>query len=213
MTGSEVAAANPATVTIVTGPPGADIGPAVADTAQRIGLGDGMAIRIVISGHDPIDRSGTTLHTTRHPDLNSRLPIPLWALPSAWHNPDTNLGVIYTGRCTRDVLFDVDTLDSVGPDVTHRLTVQHHGVPDTTGAYIRHPIETGNVGKAARDSVLRAAGNRNVLIEAGNGMSFAEALKTVWPDVTDHQYIDVIDRIWVGDPEACPTGASQYRRT
>ena len=63
---SNASANNPATVTVVTGPPGVDIGPAVAWTAEASGLGDGLAIRTVVSGRGSVDspaRVGAHCHS------------------------------------------------------------------------------------------------------------------------------------------------------
>jgi hypothetical protein len=204
---------HPATVRAVTGPVGTDVGPFCAWLGAD--LDDGLAIRTVRSGRTPADRRDAFAHVSplpwaagqlapapsglgaQHPDGG----VPLWALPSAWHNPDTSLGVAYTGSATRDLTFDVATLDAMGCNPAHRITVQHTSLPrgreGLEPVLVPAPIEIGNLAEIARDSVLRGSPERprRVLIEAGDGQTLMEAFSTVglapWSP-----HIDVLD-LWI----------------
>lgn len=174
---------NPATVTVVTGPLGVDIGPAAAWLARS--LGDGLAVRTV--------QPGTLRRRTSPVPPNMRSlrnltvdTVDLHAVPSAWQNPDTNLGVA-VGTIGRSVAGYVDTLDGIRDDLlnferlglnpAYRLTVQ--GV--SPAHHIWPGVEYGDLATIARDSVLRASagGSRHVLIEAGDGQTFLDAVNTV----------------------------------
>lgn len=176
------------TVTVVTGPTGVDIGPVAAWLGRD--LGDGLAIRTVVSPAIGISRVGAHEHDSPSPPgtayLRTGQPmprVPLWNLPSAWQNPDTNLGVAYTGAVTGDLAHDIETLRGIGWDPSHRLVVSRHGGQDNaTGDHrVPHPVEIGDLAEAARDSVLRAAdgGSRHVLIEAGDGQTIIDAFRAV----------------------------------
>lgn len=180
------------TVTVITGPPGVDIGPAVAHIGRN--LGDGLAVRTVRSEPElanglAFSRRGSHDHTGPVPGyFGGTLAegyrehgLPLWNVPSCWQNPDTNLGVAYTGAVTRDLAFDCHTLEEIGCDVKHRLTVQYRAVTRAGALSVPPPIEVGDLGTAARDSVLRGAdgGSRHVLVEAGDGQTFIDAMQAV----------------------------------
>jgi hypothetical protein len=168
---------NPATVTVVTGPLGHDIGHVTAYLGRN--LGDGLAIRTV---------QPSTLRRRRTPNpYGAPHTIDLGALPSAWQNPDTNLGVAVAPQRFNSPVGLVDTLDQIRDDISyleraglspaHRLTVQ-----GASGAHHIWPaVEYGDLAAAARDHVLRASagGSRQVLVEAGDGQTFLDAFGTV----------------------------------
>lgn len=171
------------TVAVVTGPDGHDVGPVAAWLGY--GLRDGLAVRTVASTGSHYDRRGAHCHASPNPHgIPGERVVPLYALPSAWQNPDTNLGVAYTGVPNRDLAFDIQTLNDLGLNPAHRVTVQHHsgyGIEHfrETGA-IPAPVEVGDLAAQARDSVLRGAdGSRQVLVEAGDGQTFLDALHTL----------------------------------
>ena len=154
-------------LTVITGATGVDIGPAVAQLAK--GVDDGMAIRIVDSTRERVAHTspdpyhgGTAFSTVR-----------LRYLPSAWQDPQTNLGVVFTAAAL-PLGDDLHTLSALGLDPSHRLTVQARRHALTRGFSYPLPIEPGDVGAQARDSVLRAGGR--VVVEAGAGMTFLDAL-------------------------------------
>lgn len=171
-------------LTVVTGPPGVDIGPAVAKLGA--GLDDGMAVRVVRSN---VTRD--TPHTSPDPYHREEArpgsigAVRLSVLPSAWQDPQTNLGVVYDAQPDYGLTEDVETLATLGLNPSHRLTVQSN---IESIIHVRPPIEAGNVGVQARDAVLRAGGR--VLIEAGDGQTFLQALATVgispWADWIGH---------------------------
>jgi len=195
---------NPATVSVVTGPPGVDVGPFVAWHGRDIG--DGLAIRTVVSGAQP--------HVHTSPDPYSRphgaAEMALVVLPSAWRDPQTNLGIAYTAQ--PDLLpGDLLQLTRIGLDPGHRLTVQTgtRGSTFRWGNLIPEPVSVGNLAEAARDSVLRGSpsGFRHVLIEAGDGQSLLDALHTVGiPPWSPH--LDVLDLWIVLDAQAVLDGPS-----
>lgn len=201
---------NPATVTVVTGPLGADIGPLCAWLGRD--LGDGLTIRTLVSD------TGTPRHTSPNPHQfgprGKILPktVVLWALPSAWQNPDTNLGVAWTGAPDMGLKDDLETMDRLGLNPAHRVTAQVgrsvRGAYSPAGPAFPPPVEVGGLLEAARDSVLRgsAGGSRQVLIEAGSGQTLLDALHTVnippWAD-----YVDVLD-LWLMADAARPCGPS-----
>lgn len=169
-------------LTIVTGADGVDIGPAVAKLAE--GVDDGLAVRIVDSTRyhiphtspDPYHRRidshldrATGVRVERQIDCQVRLRV----LPSAWQDPQTNLGVVFT-HAALPIGDDLHTMASLGLDPSHRLTVQGKLHTLSPGHTYPPPVEPGNVGVLARDSVLRAGGR--VVVEAGCGMPFLEAL-------------------------------------
>lgn len=173
-------------LTVITGPRGADIGPVAAKLGR--GLDDGFAIRVVRS-----NVTGDTPHTSPDPfhrhtldeatgcrgtgdDPCSMNFVKLSVLPSAWQDPQTNLGVVYDAQPDTGLEGDVHTLDALGLNPAHRVTVQcadRHRLDSSIPA----PVEVGNVGVQARDAVLRAGGR--VQIEAGDGQTFLQALATV----------------------------------
>lgn len=157
-------------LTVITGPEGVDIGPVAAHLGR--GLDDGFAIRVVRSGrYGLIDRPHTSPDPYHRHTLNF---VRLSVLPSAWQNPDTNLGVVFDPAPCRDLKDDIEILNILGLNPAHRLTIQ-----STAGsvAWVTAPVEVGNVGVQARDSVLRAGGR--VQVEAGDGQTFMQALTTV----------------------------------
>jgi hypothetical protein len=170
------------TVTIVTGPVGVDVGAVAARLGQ--GLGDGLAIRTIADG--PSDR----LHTSPNPHYASHIPgqadsggypggptVELAVLPSAWQNPDTNLGVAWVGPPS-GLYGDLQELDRLGLHPGHRITVQYSGGGNVNhGHRIPAPVEVGDLAVQARDSVLRTGGR--VLVEAGDGQTAQDALHTV----------------------------------
>lgn len=156
-------------LSVITGPRGVDIGHAVATIGRRID--DGLAVRVVDSDRDASHR--TSPDPFHGPDTKVRLAY----LPSAWQDPQTNLGVVFTGR-PQPLADDIHTMASLGLNPSHRLTVQSLGPPHLGRGYVYPlPIEVGNVGVHARDAVLRAGGH--VLIEAGDGMTHLEALASL----------------------------------
>ena len=174
-------------LTIITGPVGVDIGPVAALLGRQ--LADGLAIRVVHS-----DVKELTPHTS--PDPFHRITgdathhagaVRLEVLPSAWQDPDTNLGVCYTGHADEGLTEDLHTMDALGLNPAHRVTVQHRpaGVSPMS---ILDPVDIGNLGVIARDSVLRTGGR--VQIEAGDGQTFLSALSVVgippWADWIGH---------------------------
>jgi len=184
---------NPATVTVVTGPPGADIGPLCAWLGRD--LTDGLAIRVLPNG-------SSAPHTSPNPHVVGFPSVALFALPSAWQDDQTNLGVAYAGRMTDDLATDLFALERLGLAPHHRVTVQPGRDPKdairaTLGSLVPPPVEVGNLLEAARDSVLRgsADGTRHVLIEAGGGQTLLDALHTVgippWAG-----YVHVLD-LWL----------------
>jgi hypothetical protein len=206
---------HPATVQVVTGLTGTDVGPFCAWLGRD--LEDGLAVRVVRSNPDgPLDRRGAFTHVSRTGFEPGHLvaaptgfgaqtgaqvglaPVPLWCLPSAWQHPDTHLGVLFTGAVTRDLVFDVETLRGMGVDVRHRLTVQHTGIPAGYGGLlVPHPIDVAPLAEIARDSVLRgsAARPRRVLVEAGDGWTPTEALGALGLP-PDSPHIDVLE-LWL----------------
>lgn len=157
-------------LTVITGPPGTDIGRAVAAIAIRVGIRDGMAVRVVDTGFD------ASPHTSPDPyhgqaDGTSGA-VRLKHLPSAWQHPETNLAVVFTGR-PMPLADDIHTLASLGLNPSHRLTVQVPGRVLARGWVYPLPIESGDVGVQARD-VLRGGGQ--VVVEAGDGMTHMTAL-------------------------------------
>lgn len=194
---------NPARLTVVTGPAGVDIGPVAAHLGRD--LGDGLAIRTVVSGRPPYPHTSPDPHhrhtldgttgcrgTGDDPCMTNR--VRLLVLPSAWQNPDTNLGVAYTGIPVR-LPTDLGTLDALGLHPGHRVTVQHdmHWLNGDQGA-VPAPIEVGNLAEHARDSIWRGArdehSSRHVLVEAGDGQTFLDALHTAgippWTPYVEH---------------------------
>ncbi len=185
-------------LTLVTGPAGpspgggpyADVGPVCAILGAT--LDDGLAVRVVQSdpGLVSAHRSPDPHHRhTLDPDAGCQgvaddnchtSAVILEVLPSAWQNPDTNLAAVYTGTPDLGVTQDLHTLDALGLNPAHRLTVQHGGRHRPLGGgrpfptSIPEPVEVGNVGEIARDSVLRAGGH--VLVEAGDGITALTAL-------------------------------------
>ncbi len=151
---------------IVTGPPGVDIGEAVAAIGGAID--DGLAIRVVNSVA-PGDG-----HTSPDPFHGADATVRLRYLPSAWQDPQTNLGVLFTGPARVALTDDIHTMAALGLDPSHRLTVQSLAGALRYGYTYPTPIEVGNLGVHARDAVLRAGGR--VLVEAGNGMTHLEAI-------------------------------------
>lgn len=169
---------------VVTGPPGVDIGPAAARLAARPPIGDGLAVRVINSTNggwahtspDPyhrhtLDEATRCTGTADDPCTENR--VRLRYLPSAWQNPDTNLGVVFTGHPHVGLNPDLIEMDKLGLDPSHRVTVQANGIMSKGFTY-PSPVEMGDVGAHARDAVLRAGGR--VLIEAGEGMTHLEAL-------------------------------------
>jgi len=151
------------TVTVVTGPPGVDVGPVAARLGR--GLRDGLAIRTVVSDGSDV------AHASPNPYGSPADSVALSVLPSAWQHPDTNLGIAYTGE-PRWLTDDLGRLNRLG----HRVTVQHRG-DYGAGLIIPAPVEIGDLAAAARDSVLRMGGR--VLIEAGDGQTAQDAMHTV----------------------------------
>lgn len=163
------------TVTIVTGPIGVDVGPVAARLGQ--GLRDGLAIRTIAAGgstqaSSPLPYDAIHTPTGRRVQPNRVL---LYTLPSAWQNPDTNLGIAYEVQ-NSPLLGNVDLprLDLLGLHPGHRVTVQS---PTRSTIHVPPPVEVGNLAEAARDSVLRTGGR--VLIQAGDGQTAQDALQIV----------------------------------
>lgn len=164
----------PSRLTVITGPPGVDIGPVAAHLGRN--LDDGLAVRVVTPD--------TTPHTS--PDPHHRQQgmggpasigaVRLDCLPSAWQDPQTNLGVIWSGAPDLGLKEDLHVMDALGLNPGHRVTVQHGDHVRARGA-ILPPIEYGDLGVIARDAVLRAGGR--VQVEAGDGQTFLSALATV----------------------------------
>lgn len=201
---------NQARLTVVTGPAGVDIGPVAAHLGRD--LGDGLTVRTVVSG------PGRTIaqHTSPIPDyvpaeLSALAPgsmggqyqqvtgvlpgrVLLFHLPSAWQNPDTNLGVAYSGPVMHQIALDFDRLHHLGVHPGHRVTVQRRPGPGdwingSGDALVPRPVQFGDLAEHARDSVWRGAegSNRHVLVEAGEGQTFLDALHTVGiPPWTPH---------------------------
>jgi hypothetical protein len=169
----------PSRLTVITGPPGVDIGPATGFLGR--GLDDGLAVRVVRSGrHGLIDQPHTSpdpfhrIHGAPGHTFGAVGAVRLSVLPSAWQDPQTNLGVMFDGAPVRNLKDDIEILDALGLNPAHRLTV---GSMAGSVAWVEHPAEVGNVGVQARDAVLRAGGR--VLVEAGDGQTFLQALATV----------------------------------
>lgn len=174
-------------LTVVTGPEGVDIGRTVAAVGHHID--DGLAVRVIDTDR-PYTGRERAAHTSPDPyhghhhsavggcagdgttDTCVIGRVRLRYLPSAWQNPDTNLGVVFTGPA-RPLADDIHTMASLGLDPSHRLTVQARGPLSPAFTYPA-PIEVGDVGAHARDAVLRAGGH--VLIEAGDGMPHLDAI-------------------------------------
>jgi hypothetical protein len=199
-------------LTVVTGPERVDVGPVAAHLGRN--LGDGLAVRIART-----ERVRNREHTSPDPhhrhtldpatcngtggDTCSMNDVGLWVLPSAWQNPDTNLGVAFDGeKPSRDLAFDLDTLGKLGISLAHRVTVHRAGAapsgwraPDSV---VPHPVEFGDLAVHARDSIWRGAddaASRQVLIEAGDGRTFLSALDAVGiPPWSPH--IDRLD-LWI----------------
>ena len=209
---------------VITGPAGVDIGPAAAYLGRD--LGDGLAVRTVVSHalgnlatYHPLhgspipdyvpahlhalDEHGEPVHTGIAPGR-----IELYNLPSAWQHPDTNLGVAYSGLAGYHLTVDLDRLDQLGMHPAHRVTVQRRDTDPTIFkpdlGNIPEPVELGDLAAHARDSVLRAGGR--VLIEAGDGQTFADALHIVgippWAS-----YIRQLDLYVVVDAAAVLSGS------
>jgi hypothetical protein len=168
-------------LTVVTGPPGVDIGPVAARLGR--GLDDGFAIRVVRSDADSAPHTSPDPHHRHVGDPRiAQAPgsigaVRLSVLPSAWQDPQTNLGVVWTGVPDLGLVEDIRTLDALGLNPAHRVTVQHGNPWRRWPLSIPEPVEVGNVGVQARDAVLRAGGR--VLVEAGDGQTFLQALTTV----------------------------------
>jgi hypothetical protein len=189
-------------LTVITGPVGVDIGPVAAHLGRD--LDDGLAIRVVTPAtqphtspdpfHSPIG------HARTGPGPRGCGAVRLDCLPSAWQDPQTNLGVVYPGYPDLNLHEGLHTLDALGLNPAHRLTVQH-GTGREHPVSIPHPVEVGNLGVIARDSVLRAGGR--VQVEAGDGQTFLSALATVgippWAEWIGH-----LDRWIVLDVAAIP---------
>jgi hypothetical protein len=192
-----------ATVSVVTADQGPDIGPFCAWLGRD--LRDGLTVRAVDPGrlrrHASPGRwlgAPADAHLPTAPDQH------LLVLPSAWQNPDTNLGVAYAPRIvadflnTHDALFnDLYTLGLHGVSPNHRLTVQGAPLKAVLPWGLPPGVEAGDLAAQARDSVLRGSpvGARHVLIEAGDGMTHLNALAAVglspWTAA-----IDVLD-LWI----------------
>lgn len=164
-------------LTVITGPEGVDIGPVAAHLGR--GLDDGFAIRVVRSGADDIPHTSPDPHHGGITTGGRVGAVRLSVLPSAWQDPQTNLGVVWTGDPDLGLTRDLRTLDALGLNPAHRITVQLGGRAHTQPwrVSIPGPVEVGNVGVQARDSVLRAGGR--VQVEAGDGQTFMQALTTV----------------------------------
>lgn len=179
----------PSRLTVITGPEGVDIGPVAAHLGRH--LDDGLAIRVINysamshTSPDPYHgQTGSTRFDERPLTVGA---VRLRVLPSAWQDPQTNLGVVYDGPANEDLTEDLHTMDALGLNPAHRVTVQHR--PDGVSPMsILDPVEVGNLGIIARDSVLRAGGR--VQIEAGDGRTLLSALATVgippWAEWIDH---------------------------
>jgi hypothetical protein len=175
-------------LTVVTGPPGVDIGPATAKLAAAIRLDDGLAVRVVRTGrYGPIDQphASPDPHHRQEARPGSIGAVLLDVLPSAWQDPQTNLAVVFDGAPVTNLADDMRVLNALGLNPAHRLTVQSN---IGSVAWVPPPVEVGDVGVHARDAVLRAGGR--VLIEAGDGQTLLEALATVgippWAEWIDH---------------------------
>jgi len=216
---------NPATVTVVTAFPGTNIGGVCAHLGRN--LRDGLTIRTVVSHYVPPSGAHAD-HVSPSPypppwpadqpdrlGRDDRQAVLLHALPSAWQHPDTNLGVAYTDRPDGGLRGDLDQFDLLGLNPAHRVTVQVgkavrgvHLPSGLKGAFIPLPVEVGDLAAQARDSVLRgsADGSRHVLIEAGDGQTFLDALATVGlPPWSEH--IDWL-RMWLVVDAGRPCGPS-----
>jgi hypothetical protein len=205
----------PATLTVVTGPPGADIGPFTAWLGRD--LADGLAIRTVDTAHGA-QRVGYGLHTSppgvpvRDRSTGDQIrALALSAVPSAHQDPQTNLGVAFSGQIDRRLAHDLEGLDAFWLAPHHRLTVQPgravRGI-SPTAELVPPPVEVGDLAVQARDAVLRGSpdGSRHVLIEAGEGQTLLDALHTVglspWAPYVEH-----LD-LWVMVDAARPCGPS-----
>lgn len=167
----------PARLTVITGPPGADVGPVTAIVGA--GLDDGFAIRV-------LDSATRNTMDTRHRSPNPHhrrsadggtTSVMLDALPAAWQDPLTNLGVVWTGAPDVGLRRDIEDLEALGLNPSHRVTVQWktpYPSVISSAAVVPPPVEVGDVGTQARDSVLRSGGQ--VLVEAGDGMTSMQAL-------------------------------------
>lgn len=181
-----------ATVTVVTGPAGVDIGPVAAHLGRD--LSDGLAIRTVDSNRAEQPHSSPNPYRTDPAGTELPDTVRLTTLPSAWQHPDTNLGVAWTGYPDTGLVHDIAELDALGLHPGHRVTVQHRS-NYRSGAPIPEPVEVGDLAAHARDSVLRAPGGGHVLIEAGDGQTFLDAFHTVGlPPWSAH--IDALD-LWL----------------
>lgn len=184
-----------ATVTVVTGPTGHDIGPFTAWKAATDRIGDGLAVR-VHPARNVWEPSAPTHLSPTPPGSCWQAPavgagsgepvtqMPLHCLPSAWQDPQTNLGVAFAGAVDTGFNTDLFVLDRLGLAPHHRVTVQL-GRPGRDGdgrEMVPEPVELGNLAVQARDAVLRsspASGSRYVLVEAGDGQTFLDALATL----------------------------------
>lgn len=164
-------------LTVITGPAGVDLGAAVAYIGRDVA--DGMAVRVVDTTRDSVAHtSPDPFHRRRDPAVDH--PGNRWItgrvrlryLPSAWQDPQTNLAVVFTSRA-RPLANDIYTMASLGLNPSHRLTVQAPHLLKRGFEYPL-PVEPGDVGVQARDSVLRTGGH--VVVEAGDGMTHIEAL-------------------------------------
>lgn len=183
-------------LTVVTGPAAddnvtedgyADVGPVAAllaaPTGQSDGIDDGLTVRVIGPETGRPHRSPDPFH-------GPGTAVMLHALPAAWQDPQTNLGVDVGPLTSMPHLLlrnDLVTLDALGLNPGHRLTVagELRQPPE--------PVERGDLGVIARDSVLRAGGH--VLVEAGDGITVMAALAALnlppWAD-----WIDQLD-LWV----------------
>lgn len=168
----------PSQLIVVTGPEGVDIGRAVAEIGSRVD--DGFAVRVVDSTRDSVAHTSPDPYhrvLTADPAVAQGPAQPgavrLRCLPSAWQDPQTNLGVVFT-RAALPLGDDIYTLAALGLDPSHRVTVDTRGGHLIRGFTYPLPIEPGNVGVQVRDAVLRAGGS--AIVEAGDGMSHLEAL-------------------------------------
>lgn len=169
-------------LTVVTGASGIDIGPAVAQLG--VDVADGMAVRIIDSTRHRVPHTSPDPYHRRRDETVSEVtaehPDDLWTtgqvrlryLPSAWQDPQTNLGIVFP-HAARPIGDDLHTMSALGLDPSHRLTVQGKLHTLSPGHTYPLPIEPGDVGVQARD-VLRTGGR--VIVEAGAGMTFLDAL-------------------------------------